>query len=523
MGEIGYQRLVVFQERGLVSIRPFHSVKNLCFTADMDSHSNSELFWKKMTLGLWALNDSDPDDPEVKAKEEEIISKNIQFNLQTQPSVALKDNLLVEQFKDVTTITPINDSEPPDKDESPVKGPSQNFLNTPHLNYPYFQESPLNDEGSVFNKDQLFSGHSLTEKVKTRKKVERDFKNNYLNNDNNFYLKDFSESPNNINNFKKSLTPKQPADNFIDINSDEEDLSFQKMHEVNAGTHKYVYTDPAATQSIKPRAFQFLNEEGNTDTTTGMYDKVYKDQALTVIEDLQGESSKDDIKEKMLQNDIKETKQLKVINNEINRNDNDNFNKNDFSNSSNNLNKDNKLDDFMGPYMEENLHGNIHNADRWYKWFKAFLPKEEDIGHNYQQELLGKMFPKSKLIQDSSSFRPENIKIEEHTEDPRLLRTEKSHGLRSGSHDHPKQSHDHGNDYAPLDLNFHSWQSITPTYANKHLPRFHKGPSHFNRGDKPYHSGYRSDTLPHRQKEPQENPRKERYSFEVYGGISLAM
>ena len=430
------------------------------FFSDTDSYTNSELFWKNMSLGLWGVRDTDP--KTVQDREEEIINRNIQFNLFTESSVPLNEKL-VQKFKHLVT------------------------------------EQPLNEESSViFERESVVSKHGS------------DY---YSGQNSNSHEKDDSESTfikpstNNLQDVLKPISYRvtgkgEKPNNAIGVEF-KEDQDNQAIHEGNAGSNQYVYTETATY--IEPSSFKSLNDESHT--TTDGYDNVYDDQVSNIVKDVQDiteDNSKSKFPQKM-ENEATATEGTGRKSANL-----DNLPRSKKAQNSINHNK-NKLDDFMGPYTEENIQRNINNQDIWKKWLNAFLPKEEAIGYKYQQELLGKMFPKRKSI--DIKYEPNAYKTE-HTSEPGLYSRDRPH------HQTP-ESHDHGDDYAPVNLNVHYWQSIAPMYQSKHHSRFHSGqyseksPSHY-RGDKCAPSGYGGDILQHKQEEHQQNRRKERYTIKVY-------
>ena len=303
-------------------------------------------------------------------------------------------------------------------------------------------------------------------------------------------------SPKNYNhNFQEILTKKsyflkedkiskdnniinKDSNQFMDIKFDEEDPDYQGIHEVNAGTNKYIFTKPAT--KANPTVLKLLNDRNKTTS----YGTVNDDKVLKVVKNITENSKDNDIKgayagtvkNKFSKEVVKRTSSL----------DSTYFNKDKTVKESDTEKQNKKLDDFMGPFVESNTPRDIYDQNSWHKWFNGFLPKEEAVGHNYQQELLSKMFPKN------------NFQPDVQTQEPGLISAKESK-IPSESHDQPSESHDHGNDYAPLDIDPLPWQSYTPVYNNKHQPTHHS--EQFHERSQSYH----------KQSRPQQNPRKERY------------
>lgn len=358
-----------------------------------------------MTLSVWGNNDNETDPQLIKAKKEEIIHKNTQFNLQTHSSETQKEKLK-EKLKTYVTEIPLND-----------------------------------EESGVHNYVELSEPESSNE-TKSQNRTSRDKKVNPRANNSQGVL---SKS-------KLPTSEEKTVSEFIDIEFEED---YPETHEINAGTHKYVYTESVTL----PNAFEIQTDHSSIgrDTTPSVNDRVYDDQPLNVVVEKK-EMSKDNAKKIILEGNpesktnkdvTKENKQNQEIIKEtttrlVNH-----------QNSTNESDKKilKKLDDFPGSYGERKTHGSIHSKNSWQQWFNGFLPKEDEVGHKYQQELLDKIFSK-----------------ENPTTIPNLRSSQKFMD--------PPKDHHRGDDYAPFGLNKNPWQSYTPVYKREiagYQPKMHLG------------------------------------------------
>ena len=412
---------------------------------DIDRGTNRELFWRKMALTLWGGKDKDP--AAVRAKQEDIKYKNSQFNLQTHLP-------LNERYKggfkegDVVTEQFLNN-----------QSSARNNNNKKLMNYHEIGDD-INSNAQGNSYKYRVSKHGFS----SPKKFQILSKKSYFLGQNKIPKNKYN---NNIN---------KDSSKFIDIRFDEEDLDHQGIHEINAGTNKYVYTEPVTTAD--PAVLKLLN---NGSKTTTSYGTVNADKDLNTVKD-NIENSKDDNLKRTYAGRVKNEFSNEMVK-RTSSSDSTSFDKDKTIKKSDTEKQNKKLDDFMGPFVEGNTPRDIYDQNNWQNWFNGFLPKEEAVGHNYQQELLSKMFPKN------------NFQPDVQTQEPRLITVKKSK-IPSESHDLPNESHDHGNDYAPMDIDPQPWQSYTPVYSNKHQPTTHHSEKYHER-----------TTSFHR---PQQNPRKER-------------
>ena len=401
-----------------------------------------------MTLTLWGGKHKDP--AAVRAKQQDIKYKNNQFNLQTHLSVPLHERYK-GGFKegDVVKEQLLNDQN--------STGNIKNLKNYPEI----ADNIKSNAEGNSYKYQISKQGFSSP-------------KNHEILTKKSYFLGENKISKDNNNIISKD------SNKFIDIKFDEEDLNHQGIHEVNAVTNKYVFTEPVTNADLT--VLKLLNNGSKTTTTS--YGTVNDGKVLNVSKDVKESSKDDDIKGTFV-GTVKNEFSKEVVK-RTSPSDSSSFDKDKTIKKSNTEKQNKKLDDFMGPFVEGNTPRDIYDQNSWQKWIDGFLPKEEAVGHNYQQELLSKMFPKN------------NFQPDVQTQEPRLISVKKSK-IPSESHHLPSESHDHGNDYAPLDIDPQPWQSYTPVYSNKHQPTHHS---------EKYHE---RTTSFHRQNRPQQNPRKERY------------
>ena len=400
-----------------------------------------------MTLRLWGGKYKDP--AAVRAKPKDIKNKNNQFNLQIYP--------LNEKYKgefkegDVVTEQLLNDQ-------------SSTGNNKKMMNY-----HKRGDNSNSISEGNSFKYHVSKQGFSSPKKYNHNFQE-ILTKKLYFLKEDKISKDNNILN--------KDSNKFIDIKFDEEDPDYQGIHEVNAGSNKYIFTKPLT--KADPTMLKLLNDRNKTTS----YGTVNDDKVLSVVKNITKNSKDNDIKRRYagtVKNELS-----KEVDKRTSSSGSTSFVKDKTVKQSDTEKQDKKLDDFMGPFTEGNTPRDINDQNSWQKWFNGFLPKEEAVGHNYQQELLSKMFPKN------------NFQPDVQTQEPGFISDKKSK-TSSESHGQPSESHDHGNDYAPLDLDPQPWHSYTPVYNNKHQPKHHSEQFHER---SPSH---------HQQNRPQQNPRKERY------------
>ena len=401
-----------------------------------------------MTLRLWGGKERDP--AAVRAKQEDIKNKNNQFNLMIYP---LNEKYKGE-FKEEDVVT-----------EQLLDDQSSTGNNEKMMNY-----HKRADISNSISEGNSLKYHVSKKGFSSPKKYNHNFQE-ILTKKSYFLKEDKISKDNNVIN--------KNSNKFINIKFDEEDPDYQGIHEVNAGTNKYIFTKPVT--KADPTMLKLLNDSNKTTS----FGTVNDDKVLNVVKDTTENSNDNNIKGAYATTAKNEFS--KEVVKRTSSSDSTSFDKDKTVKESDTEKQNKKLDDFMGPFVEGNTPRDIYDQNSWQKWFNGFLPKEEAVGHNYQQELLSKMFPKN------------NFQPDVQTQEPRLISAQKSK-IPSESHDQPSESHDHGNDYAPLDIDPLPWQSYTPVYNNKHQPKHHSEQFH--------------ERIPsyHKQNRPQQNPRKERYS-----------
>ncbi len=346
-----------------------------CFISDINRDTNRERFWKKMTLGLWGFNHTNPQT--VKAKKEEIMYKNLQFNIQTQTSFPF-DEELSEHLKDYLEEVPLDDEETPSSKEKNASA-----------------ETSENKEGVAQHnfRQGVGSQHSSISKSSGR-----------------------------------MLEPKHVTEEMPRFKH------FPEIYKVNAETPKHMYTDTVTHPSV-------FEHKPQGEAVTSIYSKAYDDPGTSVISEDQ-ETLKENVKDKFLVTSPRNFKKSEEST-KINRAHKPQENKGQNNNVK-------KLNDF-GPFAAENMPGhNIQSQQTWRQWFSGFLPKEQDIGRRYQQELLNRMFP-NEAPHVTSSLR------ESETSAPTLRTADKT-----------RKPPGRSDDYVPPEMD--TWQSFTPSYSDAHRP-----------------------------------------------------